>query len=60
MNGRLEQLTTATSARVQDGKRTVDDGPFAETHEQLGGFFLVKAKDLDEAIDITAGIQPGH
>ena len=48
----------ATSVRVRDGKRLVTDGPFAETHEQLGGFFLVEAQDLDEAIGIAARI-PG-
>jgi hypothetical protein len=54
----LQSVTTATSVRVRDGKRLVTDGPFAETREQLGGFFLVNAKDLDEAIDI-AGRIPG-
>ena len=44
--------------RVRDGKRLVTDGPFAETHEQLGGFFLIEAEDLDEAIGIAARI-PG-
>ena len=51
-------LATATSVRVRDGKRFVTDGPFAETHEQLGGFFMIEAKDLDEAIAIAARI-PG-
>jgi hypothetical protein len=54
----LHSVTTATSVRVRDGKRLVTDGPFAETHEQLGGYFLVEAKDLNEAIDIAATI-PG-
>jgi hypothetical protein len=49
---------TATSVRVRGGKRTITDGPFAETREQLGGFFLIDAKDLDEAIAI-AGRIPG-
>jgi hypothetical protein len=54
----LHPVSTATSVRVRDGRRLVTDGPFAETREQLGGFFLVDAKDLDEAIDIAGGI-PG-
>jgi hypothetical protein len=54
----LYPTSTATSVRLKDGKRLVTDGPFAETREQLGGFFLINAKDLDEAIDI-AGRVPG-
>ena len=54
----LQPVSTATSVQVRDGKRLVTDGPFAETREQLGGYFLVEAKDLDEAIDI-AGRIPG-
>jgi hypothetical protein len=54
----LRSVSTATSVRVRDGKRLVTDGPFAETREQLGGYFLVNANDLDEAIDI-AGRIPG-
>jgi hypothetical protein len=54
----LYPTTTATSVRVRDGKRLVTDGPFAETREQLGGFYMVNAKDLDEAIGI-AGRIPG-
>ncbi|MGH7925585.1 MAG: YciI family protein [Candidatus Binatus sp.] len=54
----LEQTTTATTVRVRNGKTTVTDGPFAETKEQLGGYYLVEAKDLDEAISIAARI-PG-
>jgi|SRR5262245_42795535 len=50
----LHPTSTATSVRVRGGKRSVTDGPFAETHEQLGGFFLINAEDLDEAIDIAA------
>ena len=52
----LHPVTTATSVRVRDGKRLVTDGPFAETREQLGGYFLIDAKDLDEAIGIAARI----
>jgi len=54
----LQPVSTATSIQVRDGKRLVTDGPFAETREQLGGYFMVEAKDLDEAIDI-AGRIPG-
>jgi len=54
----LQPVSTATSVRIRDGKRLVTDGPFAETREQLGGYFLVDAKDLDEAIGIAARI-PG-
>jgi hypothetical protein len=52
----LKPTSTATSVRVRDGKRLVTDGPFAETKEQLGGYYLVEAKDLDEAIAIAARI----
>jgi hypothetical protein len=54
----LHPTSTATSVRVRDGKPLVTDGPFAETREQLGGYFLIDAKDLDEAIGIAARI-PG-
>lgn len=54
----LHPVATATSVRVRDGKRLVTDGPFAETHEQLGGYYLVDARDLDEAIDIAGRIPP--
>jgi len=56
--GPLHPVATATSVRVRDGKRLVTDGPFAETREQLGGYFLIEAKDLDEALGIAARI-PG-
>ena len=56
----LHATATATNVRVREGKRMVTDGPFAETREQLGGFFLVEAKDLDEAIDIAARIPGGR
>jgi hypothetical protein len=52
----LQSVSTATSVRVRDGKRLVTDGPFAETREQLGGYFVIDAKDLDEAIGIAARI----
>jgi hypothetical protein len=54
----LQPVSTATTVKVRDGKRLVTDGPFAETREQLGGFFMVEAKNLDEAIEI-AGRIPG-
>jgi len=54
----LQSVTTATSIQVRNGKRLVTDGPFAETREQLGGYFLVEARNLDEAIEI-AGQLPG-
>jgi hypothetical protein len=54
----LRSVSTATSVRVREGRRLVTDGPFAETREQLGGYYLVEAKDLNEAIDI-AGRIPG-
>jgi hypothetical protein len=54
----LHPTSTATSVRVRQGKRLVTDGPFAETREQLGGYFLIDARDLDEAIAIAARI-PG-
>lgn len=54
----LYPTSTATSVRVREGKRLVTDGPFAEVREQLGGYFLVDAKDLDEALEI-AGRIPG-
>jgi hypothetical protein len=52
----LHPVATATSVRVRNGKRVVTDGPFAETREQLGGYFLVDATDLDEAIAIASRI----
>src|SRR5437588_12536210 len=58
--GPLHPTSTATSVRMREGKRLVTDGPFAETREQLGGFFLIDAKDLDEAVEIAAGIPAGR
>ncbi|HEY8011004.1 MAG TPA: YciI family protein [Rudaea sp.] len=54
----LKPTATATTVRVRGGKIAVTDGPFAETREQLGGYYLIEAKDLDEAIAIAARI-PG-
>jgi len=52
----LQPTTTATTVRVRNGKTTTTDGPFAETREQLGGFYLIEAKDLDEATALAARI----
>src|ERR1044071_7724461 len=52
----LHSVSMATSVRVREGRRLVTDGPFAETREQLGGYFLIDAKNLDEAISIAARI----
>ena len=49
-------MATATTVRVRDGKTLTTDGPFAETREQLGGYYLVEAKDLDEAVGIAAKV----
>ncbi|HEX3865492.1 MAG TPA: YciI family protein [Gemmatimonadaceae bacterium] len=51
---RLHPTKSATTVRIRDGKRQTTDGPFAETREQLGGYYLIDAKDLDEATDIAA------
>ena len=56
----LEPSSTATTVRVRDGKTLTTDGPYAETREQLGGYYLVEAKDLDEAIKIGARIPGAH
>ncbi|WFU18265.1 YciI family protein [Bradyrhizobium sp. CB3481] len=52
----LQPTTTATTVRVRDGKILTTDGPFAETREQLGGYYLIEAKDLDTALGIAARI----
>jgi hypothetical protein len=52
----LQPVATAASVRLRDGKSLVTDGPFAETREQLGGFFMIEAKDRDEAIAIATRI----
>jgi hypothetical protein len=52
----LQPVSTATTVRVKNGKTLTTDGPFAETREQLGGFYMVEAKDLDEAIALAAAI----
>ena len=55
---RLKPASTATTVRVRDGKTIVTDGPFAETKEQIGGYYLIDAKNLDQAIQIASRI-PG-
>jgi hypothetical protein len=55
---RLQPISTATTVRVKDGKVMTTDGPFAETREQLGGYYLIEAKDLDAALGVAARI-PG-
>jgi hypothetical protein len=52
----LESVSTAASVRVREGRRLVTDGPFAETREQLGGFFMIEAKNVDEAVAVAARI----
>jgi hypothetical protein len=56
----LQAVHTATTVRVRDGKLSITDGPFAETKEQLTGFYLIEAKDLNEAIQIAAKIPPAR
>ena len=54
----LQPVETATTVRVRNGKVTVTDGPFAETKEQLAGFYLVDARDLNDAIQIAHDLKP--
>ncbi|WP_404307895.1 YciI family protein [Neorhodopirellula lusitana] len=54
----LHSVETATSVRVREGHRQITDGPFAETTEQLGGYYIIDVKDLDEAIAISARLPP--
>jgi hypothetical protein len=56
----LQPTPTATTVRVRDGKRLTTDGPFAETKEQLGGYYLIEAADLDAALGIAARIPSGR
>jgi hypothetical protein len=55
-SSQLHPVSKATTVRIRDGKKMVTDGPFAETKEQLGGFYLVEAKDLDEAVALAARV----
>jgi hypothetical protein len=56
----LQSVQTATTVRVRNGKVSITDGPFAETKEQLAGFYLVDAQDLDEAIQLASQIPPAR
>jgi hypothetical protein len=56
----LESVQTATTVRMRDGKLSITDGPFAETKEQLAGFYMIDAKNLDEAIQIASRIPPAR
>jgi hypothetical protein len=56
----LQSVRTATTLRVRDGKVSTTDGPFAETKEQLGGFYLIDARDLNEAIQVASRIPPAR
>jgi len=56
----LESVHMATTVRVRNGKVSTTDGPFAETKEQLGGFFLINARDLNEAIQVASGLPGAH
>ena len=55
-SGRLQPTTAATTVRIRNGKTVCTDGPFAETKEQLGGFYLLECKDLDQALELAAKI----
>lgn len=54
----LQPVATATTLRIRDGRRILSDGPFAETKEQLAGFYLIEARDLDDALEQAAKIPP--
>ncbi|MFC3284571.1 YciI family protein [Litchfieldella rifensis] len=59
-SARLGSVQTATTVRARNGRPLVTDGPFAETKEQLGGFYLIEARDLNEAIRIASNLPPGR
>ena len=56
----LQSVQTATTVRLREGKASITDGPFAETKEQLAGFYMIEAADLDEAIRLASGIPPAR
>jgi hypothetical protein len=56
----LQAVDTATTVRIRNGKLSITDGPFAETKEQLAGFYLIEARDLNEAIQVAAKIPPAR
>ena len=60
VSSRLEPTQTATTIRVRNGKMSITDGPFAETKEQLGGFYLIDARDLNDAIRLAARLPPAR
>jgi hypothetical protein len=60
VSGALQRVRTATTVRTRNGKPFLTDGPFAETKEQLGGFILINARNLNEATEVAAKIPPGH
>jgi hypothetical protein len=57
---RLRPVSTSTSVRIRDGDLVIADGPFAETKEQIAGFYVVDCKDLDEAVEVAAKIPAAH
>jgi hypothetical protein len=56
----LEPIETATTVRLRNGRLSITDGPFAETHEQLAGFYLIEARDLNDAIQVASKIPPAR
>ena len=56
----LQPVTAATTVRIRDGQTMTTDGPFAETKEALGGFYMIQAADLDEALELAAGVPAAH
>ena len=56
----LQPVATATSVRIREGRRVVTDGPFAETREQLGGYYIIDVEDLDAAISVAGRIPPAR
>ena len=56
----LQSVHTATTVRIRNGKLGITDGPFAETKEQLAGFYMIEARDLNEAIRVASGIPPAR
>ena len=56
----LQSVTTATTVRMRNGRMSITDGPFAETKEQLAGFYMIEARDLNEAIQIASRIPPAR
>lgn len=56
----LQPVATATTVRIRNGRMSISDGPFAETKEQLAGFYLIEARDLNEAIQLAAKIPPAQ